>query len=214
MAKPATKTSPKKAPPQKAPKKAPKKAPSETVPKKGSPKKAQNVAPGQLGPIQKAIAMSLRDGTPKFWLMKSEPDVFSIDDLRRDRETSWEGVRNYTARNFMRDGMSLGDLVLYYHSNAEPSGVVGLARVSQLAEADALQFDPKSEYFDPDAKKDDPRWVCVRVAFERKFQKIVTLEMLKADPLLATMLVVQKGKRLSVLPVEKAHFDRVVALGG
>lgn len=202
----------------KTPKASTKKSPTKKAPQKTSTKKTPikkgSAGPGGLGPIQKAIAMSLRDGTPKFWLMKSEPDVFSIDDLKRDRETSWEGVRNYTARNFMRDGMSVGDLVLYYHSNAEPSGVAGLARVSQLAEADALQFDPKSEYFDPDATRDDPRWVCVRVAFERKFPKTVTLEMLKADPLLATMLVVQKGMRLSVLPVEKAHFDRVVALGG
>jgi predicted RNA-binding protein with PUA-like domain len=147
------------------------------------------------------------------WLMKSEPDVFSIDDLARDRTTSWEGVRNYTARNFMRDGMKLGDLVLYYHSNAEPSGVAGIAKVSRLAYADPTQFDPKSEYYDEGASKDEPRWLMVDVAFVEKFPAVVSLEDIKNEKSLATMLVVQKGQRLSVQPVEAAHFERVVAMG-
>src|SRR5258708_31701497 len=96
-----------------------------------------------------------------YWLMKSEPDVYSIDALRRDGSTTWEGVRNFTARNFMRDGMKLDDLVLYYHSNAEPSGVAGIARVSKLAYPDPTQFQKKSAYFDATAKKDDPRWLMV-----------------------------------------------------
>ena len=174
------------------------------------PRKA--ATPGTLGPIQKAIAASLRDGSPKFWLVKSEPDVFSIDDLRRDGETTWEGVRNYTARNFMRDGMSLGDLVLYYHSNAEPSGIVGVARVSGMAEPDPHQFDPKSDYYDAESKKSDPRWLMVRVAFEKKLPRTLTLDELKADPALGGMLVIQKGQRLSVQPVEKAHFERVLTI--
>lgn len=187
-----------------------KKAPKKTAPKKKAPPK--KLAPGELGPIQKAIAAGIRDGTPKYWLMKSEPDVFSIDDLKRDGETTWEGVRNYVARNFMRDGMSLGDLVLYYHSNAEPSGIAGVGRISGMAEPDPFQFDPKSDYYDAESKKDDPRWLMVRVAFEKKLPRTVTLDELKADPQLATMLVIQKGQRLSVQPVEKAHFDRVLAL--
>lgn len=145
--------------------------------------------------------------------MKSEPEVFSIDDLARDGSTSWEGVRNYTARNFMRDGMQLGDLVLYYHSNAEPSGVAGLAKVSRLAYPDPTQFDPKSEYHDPGATKDDPRWLMVDVAFVERFPTLVTLEAIKAEPALAKMLVVQKGQRLSVQPVDEAHFARIVAMG-
>lgn len=193
---------------------APAPATKKAAPKKAAPKKAPKkaAAEGGLGPIQKAIAASLRDGTPKYWLMKSEPDVFSIDDLARDGETTWEGVRNYTARNFMRDGMSLGDLVLYYHSNAEPSGIAGVARVSGMAEPDPLQFDPQSDYYDAGATKDDPRWLMVRVAFVEKFPRTLPLEAIKDDPLLSAMLVVQKGQRLSVQPVEKAHFDRVLKL--
>jgi predicted RNA-binding protein with PUA-like domain len=145
--------------------------------------------------------------------MKSEPDVYSIDDLARDGSTTWEGVRNFTARNFMRDGMKLGDLVLYYHSNAEPSGVAGIAKVSKLAYPDPTQFAKKSPYFDETAKKDDPRWLMVEVAFVEKLPKLVSLEALKKDKALAKMLVVQKGQRLSVQPVDAKHFERVVALG-
>jgi predicted RNA-binding protein with PUA-like domain len=148
-----------------------------------------------------------------YWLIKSEPDVFSIDDLRRDGHTTWEGVRNFTARNFMRDGMKLGDLVLYYHSNAEPSGVAGIAKVHALAYPDPTQFEKKSEYYDATAKKDDPRWLMVEVAFVEKFATFVPLDALKKDKALAKMLVVQKGQRLSVQPVDKKHFDRVCAMG-
>lgn len=148
-----------------------------------------------------------------YWLMKSEPDVYSLDDLARDGTTSWEGVRNFTARNFMRDGMKVGDLVLYYHSNADPSGVAGIAKVHRLAYPDPTQFDPKSDYYDATAKKDDPRWLMVDVAFVEKFSTFVPLETLKKDKSLAKMLVVQKGQRLSVQPVEKKHFERVATLG-
>ena len=146
------------------------------------------------------------------WLMKSEPEVFSIDDLRRQGTTSWEGVRNYTARNSLR-AMQLGDLVLYYHSNAEPSGVAGVAKVVRLAYPDPTQFDRKSEYFDPGAKKDDPRWSTVDVGFVEKFREVVSLAALKKERSLAKMLVVQKGQRLSVQPVDAKHFEKVVALG-
>lgn len=150
----------------------------------------------------------------RYWLMKSEPDVFSIDDLVRDGSTSWEGVRNYQARNMMRDEMQLGDLVLYYHSNAEPSGVAGVAKISRLAYPDPTQFDRKSEYFDEGSKKDDPRWLMVDVAIVEKLPRVVPLAELKDDPALDGMLVIKKGQRLSVQPVEKAHFARVLELAG
>jgi predicted RNA-binding protein with PUA-like domain len=145
--------------------------------------------------------------------MKSEPDVYSIDDLAKNGRCGWEGVRNYQARNHLRD-MAVGDLVLYYHSNADPSGVVGIARVSKAAYPDPFQFDPKSEYHDPASRKDDPRWSSVEVEFVEKFPKAVPLEAMKADKALGTMIVVQKGTRLSVTPVEAPHFKRVVTLGG
>ncbi len=148
------------------------------------------------------------------WLMKSEPDVFSIEDLEKAGSTTWEGVRNYTARNFMRDGMKLGDLVLYYHSNAEPSGIAGLARVSRLAYADPTQFDAKSDYYDAGAKKTDPRWLMVEVSFVERFAKVVSLETLKKDSSLRDMLVIAKGQRLSVQPVERSHFAHVLKLAG
>lgn len=150
----------------------------------------------------------------KLWLIKSEPDVFSIQDLAREKTTTWEGVRNYTARNFMRDGMRLGDLCLYYHSNADPSGVAGVARVSHEAYADPTQFDRKSDYYDAGAKRDDPRWLMVEVEHVETLPRVVSLEELKKEPSLAAMLVVQKGQRLSVQPVEKAHFAKVLAMAG
>jgi predicted RNA-binding protein with PUA-like domain len=147
------------------------------------------------------------------WLVKSEPDVFSIDDLKAAGSTGWEGVRNYQARNTMRDDMKPGDEVLFYHSNASPSGVAGIAKVKGAPVPDPTQFDKKSEYFDPTSPKADPRWVMVHVAFAEKFAQVVPLEVLKADPSLAGMPLLQKGQRLSVQPVDPAHFKRVVALG-
>jgi predicted RNA-binding protein with PUA-like domain len=147
-----------------------------------------------------------------FWLMKSEPDVFSIDDLERDGTTGWEGVRNYQARNFMRDQMAVGDLVLYYHSNAEPSGLAGLAKVAGPAITDPTQFDKKSEYYDAASKKDDPTWKMVTVAFVEKFPRVVSLAELKAQKALEGMGVLQKGQRLSVMPVSKAHVAVVLKL--
>lgn len=167
-------------------------------------------------PVKKPAAMAAKaprdPRAPRYWLMKSEPDVYSIDDLARDGSTTWEGVRNYTARNFMRDEMALGDPVLFYHSNAEPPGIAGLGKIVGLAEPDPFQFDPKSPYHDPDAKKDDPRWVMVRVGFDRKLPKLVSLDRLKTEPRLSKMLVVQKGQRLSVQPVEREHFELVLTL--
>ena len=148
-----------------------------------------------------------------YWLVKSEPDVYSIDDLARDGRTSWEGVRNYQARNSMRDDMKLGDKVLFYHSNAEPSGVAGVAEVVREAYPDHFAWDPKSKYHDEASSPDNPRWVMVDVGFVEKFPAVIPLAALKADPALAGMEVTRKGSRLSVHPVSKAHFERVVALG-
>lgn len=148
-----------------------------------------------------------------YWLMKSEPDVFSIDDLKNRPSEHWDGVRNYQARNFMRE-MAVGDEILFYHSNATPPGVAGVARVCKEAYPDHTQFDAKSKYFDPKSGKDKPRWEMVDVEFVAKFPSFVSLEQLKADPDLADMKVVQKGSRLSVQPVSKDHFEHVVKMGG
>jgi predicted RNA-binding protein with PUA-like domain len=148
-----------------------------------------------------------------YWLMKSEPDVYSIDDLSRDGSTCWEGVRNYRARNFMRDDMKVGDLVLYYHSNADPKGVAGIARVGKQGYPDKYQFDRKSKYYDAKSSPDDPRWFLVDVEFVEKFPHVVELSTLKETPGLEGMMVIQRGARLSVQPVDKVHFDLVRKMG-
>lgn len=149
----------------------------------------------------------------RYWLVKSEPDVYSIDDLARDGSTSWEGVRNYQARNFMRDDMRVGDLVLFYHSNAAPPGVVGVAEVSREAHPDLLALDPRSDYFDPRATKDDPRWWMVDIKYRAYLPRPLSLQELRDAPELEGMLVTTKS-RLSVQPVDPAHFAAVCKLGG
>lgn len=146
--------------------------------------------------------------------MKSEPHVYSIDALAADGKTAWTGVRNYQARNFMRDRMRVGDLVLFYHSSSEPPGVAGLARVASEAYPDPTQFDPASEYHDPAATSAEPRWMLVDLAFVERFPQFVALSELRDAPGLDGMLVLQKGQRLSVQPVEPAHFRKVLALAG
>jgi len=148
----------------------------------------------------------------QYWLMKSEPDVYSIDDLERDGSTFWDGVRNYKARNNMRD-MQVGDEVLFYHSNAKPPGVVGVARVCREAYPDPTQFDPASKYFDAKSDPDDPRWSLVDVAFVAKLPHPVTLDDVKGDAKLADMELVRYG-RLSVQSVKKAEYERVRKMGG
>ena len=143
----------------------------------------------------------------QYWLMKSEPETYSIDQLAKDKTTWWEGVRNYQARNFMTQKMKLGDAVLFYHSNAKPSGAIGIAEVSQLAAPDKLQFDPKSEYFDPKASKEKPIWHCVQVKFKSKFKKVISLDEMRKTPALKNMLVLQKGSRLSIQPLTEAEFE-------
>ncbi len=142
-----------------------------------------------------------------YWLIKSEPSVYSIDDLARDGKTMWDGVRNYQARNFMRDQMQIGDLVFFYHSNAEPSGIAGIAKVASKAYPDSTAFDKKDVHFDPKSKKDSPTWYLVDVAFVKKFKEILSLEQIKKIKGLEGMLLLQKGSRLSVQPVLQKHWD-------
>ena len=145
--------------------------------------------------------------------MKSEPNAYSIDDLERDGTTPWDGVRNYQARNTMRDDMKVGDLVLFYHSNAKPPAAVGVAEVASPPYPDALQFDKRSKYHDPKSDPANPTWILVDMAFHAKFAKPVPLADLKANAKLDGMMVIQRGVRISVMPVLKKHFDAVVRMG-
>jgi len=147
---------------------------------------------------------------PNYWLMKSEPNVYSIDDLASDGETCWEGVRNYAARNNMR-AMEVGDMVLYYHSQQKPPGVVGLARVSRLAYPDHFAWEPGHKYFDEKSTPEKPRWWMVDVEFVEKFPREVGLPEIKAAQGLEEMVLVKRG-RLSVQPVRPDEFDRVVRM--
>lgn len=149
--------------------------------------------------------------TVHHWLIKSEPDVYSIEDLAREKRTPWNGVRNYQARNHLR-AMKKGDLVLFYHSQATPPAVAGLAKVVKEAYPDPTQFDARSEYFDPKSPKDDPRWWLVDVGFVERFAHPVSLTEIKADARLAGMVLVNNS-RLSVQPVADQEFDRVRAMG-
>ncbi len=148
-----------------------------------------------------------------YWLMKSEPDVYSIDDLRRDRRTQWDGVRNFKARNYMRDEMKVGDGVLFYHSNADPRAVVGIARVAAPAHADPTQFDPRSDYHDPAAQPEAPRWFGVDVEFREKLARPVTLEQMRGRADLAGMALLKRGQRLSVQRVTAKEWRVVCKLG-
>jgi predicted RNA-binding protein with PUA-like domain len=148
----------------------------------------------------------------KYWLMKCEPSAYSIDDLARDRKTSWEGVRNYQARNFIRD-MKVGDGVLFYASNASPSGVTGLAQIVREAYPDSFAWKKGHEYFDEASSREAPTWYSVDIGFVEAFPTIVSLETLKSAKGLEEMVVTKKGSRLSIQPVTKAEYDIVVRLG-
>lgn len=147
------------------------------------------------------------------WLVKSEPESYSIDDLARDGRTAWSGVRNFQARNLMRDQMAIGDEVLFYHSSTEPPGVVGIARVATDAYPDPTQFQRSSEYFDEKSTTEEPRWFLVDLEFVRKLPRMVTLAEIRDTPALADMPLVNRS-RLSVQPVEPAAYDRIVAMAG
>jgi len=148
-----------------------------------------------------------------YWLMKSEPQECSVDDAFAAPKATvpWTGVRNYQARNFMRDAMRPGDGVLFYHSSCADPGIVGIARVASGTRPDPTQFDPKSPYFDPASKRESPRWLLVDVQVIRKIGTI-TLPQLRADPRLADLIVLRKGNRLSITPVEKRHWDAVLKM--
>lgn len=149
----------------------------------------------------------------RYWLMKCEPAAYTIDDLQRDKVTSWEGVRNYQARNMLRDEMQVGDDVLFYASNAEPSGVTGLARIAKAGYPDHTAWKKGHKYYDETSSRETPTWYMVDLAFVERFPEIVPLAMLKSTPGLEKMVVTQKGSRLSVQPVTKAEFDIVTRLG-
>jgi len=150
-----------------------------------------------------------------YWLMKSEPDVYSIDDLEKATEPAmWEGCRNYTVRNYFRDTMQSGDKAFFYHSNADPSGIVGTMEIVGEAYPDPTQFDPQSEYFDPKSPHENPRWLLRNVRFIEKFKRVVPLGELREVPGLQDMFVVRKGQRLSVMPVTEEEWEIVHSLNG
>jgi len=149
----------------------------------------------------------------RYWLMKVEPSAYSIDDLARDGSTSWEGVRNYQARNFIRDEMQVGDGVLFYASNADPSGVTGLAEIARAAYPDAYAWKKGHTYFDAASTPEKPLWYSVDIRFVERFPRVVSLDTLKSTPGLEDMVVTKKGSRLSIQPVTKREFDIVTKLG-
>ena len=150
----------------------------------------------------------------KYWLMKSEPEAFGIDDLqtRPQKTEPWDGVRNYQARNFMRDEMQKGDLAFFYHSNCKPPGIAGIMQISKTAYPDFTAFDPESKYFDPKSDTENPRWFLVDVTFKKKFKQLISLDTLKQQHALADMQILRKGNRLSITPVTQQEWDAVLAL--
>lgn len=149
----------------------------------------------------------------QYWLMKSEPDAFSIDDLKSAGTEPWDGIRNYQARNFMRDDMKVGDKVMIYHSNCKPPGIAGIGKVASKPYADHTQFDSNSKYFDASSDPDDPRWQLVDIKFVRKLKRLIPLEEIKqhADAL-DGLILIRKGSRLSIMPIDKAHWDYLLEL--
>ena len=148
----------------------------------------------------------------KYWLMKSEPNNYSIDDLKKEKRALWDGVRNYQARNFMMNDMKIGDQALFYHSLGNPSGIVGLITISKMAQPDPTAMDLSSKYFDPKATAQNPRWHAVEVTFKKKFKTIISLEKLRKEAKLQSMLVLKKGQRLSIMPVTKKEFEHIISL--
>tara|TARA_B100000767_G_scaffold269069_1_gene290362 strand:+ start:408 stop:884 length:477 start_codon:yes stop_codon:yes gene_type:complete len=148
------------------------------------------------------------------WLMKSEPHVYPFEQLVADGTTHWDGVRNYQARNMMRDDMKLGDYVLFYHSNFKPPHVAGVARVSREGYPDHTAQDPSSNYFDPKATPENPRWMMIEIEAVKAFANIVPLQEVRDNPACENMLLIRKGQRLSVQPVDESDFDIVLAMGG
>ena len=146
------------------------------------------------------------------WLMKSEPDAYSIDDLERDGREMWDGIRNYQARNMMRDDMRIGDEILFYHSSCKVPAVVGLARVASEPYPDPTQFDRRSHHYDPKSDPGDPRWILVDVEFVRKLARPIPLTELKDKPGLGDLVLLRRGNRLSIMPVSARHRDLILGL--
>jgi len=147
-----------------------------------------------------------------YWLMKSEPTSFSIDDLAQVPQEPWDGVRNYQARNMMRDAMQMDDLIFFYHSNCKVPGIVGIAKVASNAYPDPTAFDPTALHYDPKSSPDKPRWFLVEVAFVEKFSEIISLDTLKQCPELAELALVKRGNRLSIMPVTTDQWQAILAL--
>tara|TARA_Y100001970_G_scaffold222381_1_gene273487 strand:+ start:2254 stop:2709 length:456 start_codon:yes stop_codon:yes gene_type:complete len=148
----------------------------------------------------------------KYWLMKNEPDDYSIEDLKRDKTEPWDGIRNYQVRNMIRDDMSVGDLAFFYHSNCEIPGIYGLMTIASDAYPDHTAFDKKAKYYDARSKKDKPTWLMVDVKYKRKLKKIITLKDLKSYKQLSNMRVVQRGNRLSITEVNKKDWEFILKL--
>ncbi len=148
----------------------------------------------------------------KYWLMKNEPEAFSIDDLAKVKTEPWDGIRNYQARNFMRDDMSMGDKAFFYHSSCKAPGIVGMMEIASKAYADHTAFDPNEHYYDPKSKPDNPTWIMVDVKFISKLDAPITLQALRQYPQVSGMRLLQKGNRLSITPVEKKHWDFIHTL--
>ena len=148
----------------------------------------------------------------QYWLMKSEPDAFSIDDLKAVKVEPWDGIRNYQARNFMRDQMRVGDQILFYHSSCEVPGIVGVMKVASKPYPDPTAFDAKSKYYDPKSDPENPRWMLVDVRFVKKLKSIITLSELKDFSQLQDMQLLKRGNRLSIMPVEKKHWEFIQTL--
>lgn len=148
------------------------------------------------------------------WLMKSEPSVFSIDDLARrpGKRDCWDGVRNYQARNMLRDGMKKGDLAFFYHSSTDETGIAGIVEIVREGYPDHTAFDPEDHHYDPKSKPDDPTWYMVDVKLKRKLKRVITLAELKTHPALKNMILLRPGNRLSVTPVTKEEWEYVLAL--
>jgi predicted RNA-binding protein with PUA-like domain len=149
-----------------------------------------------------------------YWLMKSEPDVFGVDDLMKaaGKTDTWDGVRNYQARNMMRDEMKKGDLVFFYHSNCKEPGIAGIMKIVREGYPDHTAFDPDEKYYDPKSDPDNPRWYMVDVKHVRKLKRVITLTELKAHAQLSDLPLVRRGNRLSIMPVTKKHWDFILAL--
>ena len=148
----------------------------------------------------------------RYWLMKSEPNAFSIDALQEKQREPWEGVRNFQARNFMRDDMERGDLAFFYHSNCQPPGIVGMMELVKPSYPDFTAFDPASKYYDPKSTQDKPRWFMVDVKFKQKFKAIIPLATLRQQVALENMLLLRKGNRLSIMPVSKKEWEAILML--